>query len=187
MIYEQEGEKTFALIFETGDEAMAGLVRFARENHLGGAYFTAIAHFRESTLGYFDWEKKDYVKIPVTEQVEVLSLIGDVVLKDGEPKVHAHAVRILDHLRATQMAGGHWPQDMWVSGETFLDGIQLGETAIPILLREALRRRGTRGMPTPRPTGRWPAGRPDTSSAPVRRASKTAGRTRAATPRSPWP
>ena len=71
---------------------MAGLVEFARQNRLGAGHFTAIGAFRDVTLGYFDWEKKDYKKIPVDEQVEVLSLIGDVALKDGEPKVHAHVV-----------------------------------------------------------------------------------------------
>ncbi len=45
------------------------------------------------TLGYFDWQKKEYKKIPIAEQVEVLSLIGDVAWKeDGEPEVHAHVV-----------------------------------------------------------------------------------------------
>jgi predicted DNA-binding protein with PD1-like motif len=92
LIHEHYGEKTFALIFETGDEAMAGLVGFARENKLRGAHFTAIGAFRDVTLGYFDWEKKDYQKIPVHEQVEVLSLIGDVAQKDGGPTVHAHVV-----------------------------------------------------------------------------------------------
>ncbi len=92
MIYEQGGEKTFALIFEMGDEAMAGLVEFARANRLGAARFTAIGAFRDVTLGYFDWEKKEYQKIPVREQVEVLSLIGDVALEKDEPKVHAHVV-----------------------------------------------------------------------------------------------
>jgi hypothetical protein len=92
LIHEQGGEKTFALIFDVGDEAMAGLVRFARENRLGCAHFTAIGAFRDATLGYFDWEAKEYEKIPVAEQVEVLSLIGDVALKNGEPKVHAHVV-----------------------------------------------------------------------------------------------
>ena len=48
--------------------------------------------FSDATLGYFDFEKKDYKKIPVREQVEVLSLLGDVALKDGEPKLHLHAV-----------------------------------------------------------------------------------------------
>jgi len=92
LLHEHDGEKTFALIFEAGDETMAGLVEFARANRIGGARFTAIGAFRDVTLGYFDWEKKAYKKIPVSEQVEVLSLIGDVALKDGEPKVHSHVV-----------------------------------------------------------------------------------------------
>ncbi len=92
-IHEEAGEKTFALVFETGDEAMGGLSAFAREAGLSSSRFTAIGGFRSVTLGYFDWEKKDYRKIPVDEQVEVLSLIGDVALDDkGQPKVHAHVV-----------------------------------------------------------------------------------------------
>jgi uncharacterized protein len=92
LIHEHHGEKTFALIFDTGDEVMSNLIAFAGSHKLGAAHLTAIGAFREATLGYFDWEKKDYKKIPVREQVEVLSLIGDVALKDGEPKVHAHVV-----------------------------------------------------------------------------------------------
>jgi uncharacterized protein len=92
-VHEEASEKTFALIFETGDEVMGGLSAFAREAGLSSSRFTAIGAFRSVTLGYFDWEKKDYKKIPVDEQVEVLSLIGDVALDDkGQPKVHAHVV-----------------------------------------------------------------------------------------------
>jgi len=43
-------------------------------------------------LGYFDWQKKEYQSIPVQEQVEVVSLLGDVAMEDGEPAVHAHVV-----------------------------------------------------------------------------------------------
>lgn len=92
LIHEHHGEKTYALIFDTGDEVMAGLLGFARQNATGGAHFTAIGAFREATLGYFDWESKKYKHIPLQEQVEVLSLIGDVALEDSEPKVHAHVV-----------------------------------------------------------------------------------------------
>jgi predicted DNA-binding protein with PD1-like motif len=92
LIHEHEGERTFALIFEAGDEAMEGLREFARQNRLAAARFTAIGAFQDVTLGYFDWQSKDYRKIPVREQVEVLSLIGDVAQQDGEPKVHAHVV-----------------------------------------------------------------------------------------------
>ena len=56
------------------------------------ARFTAIGAFAEATLGYFDWQSKEYRKIPIREQVEVLSLVGDIALEDGEPKLHAHVV-----------------------------------------------------------------------------------------------
>lgn len=92
-IHEHGGEKTFAIIFDTGDEAMEGLAEFARQQNLAAARFTAIGAFSDVTLGYFDWQKKDYERITVAEQVEVLSLLGDVALdKDGKPKVHAHVV-----------------------------------------------------------------------------------------------
>ena len=78
LIHDHQGEKTFALIFETGDEAMSALVEFAKANHLGASHFTGIGAFRDVTLGYFDWETKEYRRIPLSQQVEVLSLIGDV-------------------------------------------------------------------------------------------------------------
>jgi uncharacterized protein len=92
LIHQTGGERTFVLVFETGDEALSGLIGFAKENQLAAARFTAIGAFRDATLGYFDWQSKDYQKIPVIEQVEVLSLIGDVALSDGKPTVHAHVV-----------------------------------------------------------------------------------------------
>jgi uncharacterized protein len=92
LIYEEQGEKTFALVFDPGDEVMEELTNFAKENDLSAARFTAIGAFSDATLGYFDMEKKEYEKIPVDEQVELLSLVGDVALFEGEPKLHAHAV-----------------------------------------------------------------------------------------------
>ena len=59
------------------------------------------------------------------------------------PGAKPEALRVLRYLRATQMADGHWPQNMWVSSAQFWTGIQLGETAFPILLaRPAPPRRG---------------------------------------------
>ena len=92
LIHEQQGQKTFALIFDKGDEVVAGITSFAKENDLAASHFTAIGAFSDVTMGYFDWETKDYNKLPVREQVEVLSLIGDIALKEGQPKVHAHVV-----------------------------------------------------------------------------------------------
>jgi predicted DNA-binding protein with PD1-like motif len=87
-----QGEKTFALVFEPGDEVVSGLTGFAERHRLAASHLTAIGAFSQAVLGYFDRDRRDYRRIPVTEQVEVLSLIGDVALKDGKPALHAHVV-----------------------------------------------------------------------------------------------
>lgn len=86
------GQKTWALVFDEGEEPAAGLLQFARENQLSATQFTAIGAFSEVELGFFQMDKKDYKSIPIREQVEVLSLIGDITLSQDGPKVHAHVV-----------------------------------------------------------------------------------------------
>jgi hypothetical protein len=91
-LIDERGQKTFAVIFDKGDEFINELTSFAKKNDLGASHFTAIGAFRDVMLGYFDREKKKYREIPIVEQVEVLSLVGDIALKDGTPQVHAHVV-----------------------------------------------------------------------------------------------
>ena len=88
----RNGDTTFALVFETGDEAVRGLTRFAQEQHLTAAHFTGLGAFSAVVLGYFDWQRKEYKRIPVNEQVEAVSLIGDIAMSKGKPMVHAHIV-----------------------------------------------------------------------------------------------
>ena len=85
--------KTYALIFETGDELADGLKKFAKEQKLAGSSFKAIGALSSVKLGWFNWETKQYqTSVDLNEQVELLSLVGDIALNDGEPKVHAHVV-----------------------------------------------------------------------------------------------
>ena len=54
--------------------------------------FTGIGGFSSALLGYYDVDQQNTSDIPVEEQVEVLSLTGDITL-DGEHRlVHAHVV-----------------------------------------------------------------------------------------------
>ncbi|OGB23625.1 MAG: hypothetical protein A3I66_24230 [Burkholderiales bacterium RIFCSPLOWO2_02_FULL_57_36] len=85
-------ERTYALILETGDEPMSVLQKFCNDYNLTASRFNAIGAFSKVTLGYFDWEKKDYEKILIDEQVEVLTMAGDVTLFESKPKIHAHVV-----------------------------------------------------------------------------------------------
>lgn len=92
LIHEASGQRTWALIFDAGDEVMAGIKSFAEQNHLVASHFTAIGALSRVTLGYFEWDKKQYKKIPIQEQVEVASLVGDIAENKGKPAVHAHVV-----------------------------------------------------------------------------------------------
>jgi uncharacterized protein len=83
-------ERSFAIILQTGDELTDCLMRFALENKLAASRFTAIGAFSKVVLGYFDWQRKQYRPIPIDEQVEVVSLLGDVALADGRPSLHPH-------------------------------------------------------------------------------------------------
>ncbi len=91
-VLNESPERTIALILDRGDEVMSTLQRFATEHSLTASRVTAIGAFESATLGYFDWERKTYDRIPVNEQVEVLSLVGDIALDGQQPKVHAHVV-----------------------------------------------------------------------------------------------
>ena len=86
------GQKTWAIVLDTNEEAAGALLEFAREQKLSAAQLTGIGAFSEVELGFFEIEKKEYKRIPIREQLEVLSLTGDVTLSEGKPKVHAHVV-----------------------------------------------------------------------------------------------
>jgi predicted DNA-binding protein with PD1-like motif len=81
------------VVFEPGEEVVAGLLKFAKEQKLSGAHLTAIGAFERVTLGFFELRKKTYKKIAIEDQVELLSLVGNIAGDDkGEPKLHAHVV-----------------------------------------------------------------------------------------------
>jgi len=87
------GETTYAVIFETGDEVMSGLKQVAQEHKLEASQITAIGACQDVTLGYLEIDRNEYKRIPVDEQVEVLSMVGDISLDPkGEPQLHAHIV-----------------------------------------------------------------------------------------------
>jgi predicted DNA-binding protein with PD1-like motif len=93
LLHQVDGQRTFAIILDTGDEAIACLEAFARDEAINSAQITAIGAFSGARLAYFDWDAKAYQSIPVDEQVEVASLVGDIATgPNGVPSVHAHAV-----------------------------------------------------------------------------------------------
>lgn len=93
LLHEHDGQRTFAVIMDKGDEVLSSIKDFAAREHILAAQITAIGAFSDVVLRYFDWDAKKYREIPVREQVEVASLNGDVArAPDGKPAVHIHLV-----------------------------------------------------------------------------------------------
>lgn len=91
LLHDVDELRTFALIFDKGDDPIELLTTFAQEHQLTGSAFTAIGALRRATLGFFDPDCMDYATMDVDEQCEILSLLGDVAIgDDGTPSVHAH-------------------------------------------------------------------------------------------------
>ena len=83
---------TYVVVCDPGDEAVSALTQFARSERLEAAQITAVGAFEHAIVGWFDREARDYRRIPVDEQCELLSLIGDVAEGQDGPIVHMHAV-----------------------------------------------------------------------------------------------
>ena len=103
-LIEDTKEQIYALVLDAGEEVTATLERFAIENNLTGSYFTAIGAFSEVTLGFYDLQKQEYKRNELHEQVEVVSLVGNIASYKGKHKVHAHVVFAKSDGRAY---GGH--------------------------------------------------------------------------------
>ncbi|MBZ9708167.1 DNA-binding protein [Mesorhizobium sp. ESP7-2] len=93
LVNEANGQRTFVVVLDPGEEAFSALTSFTVEQTIGSASLTAIGAFQRATVGWFDLQAKSYRKIAVDEQCEVLSAIGDVATgDDGKPSLHVHAV-----------------------------------------------------------------------------------------------
>lgn len=103
---EEGSERTFVLVLDEGEEAFATITAFAAEQGLSAASLIAIGAFSRAKVGWFDLDARRYEPIPVEEQCEALSLIGDIATDDeGKPSLHMHAVL---GLRDGSTRGGHF-------------------------------------------------------------------------------
>jgi predicted DNA-binding protein with PD1-like motif len=85
--------RVWLAILEQGEEAKASLLSLAKKEGIENASFVALGAFEKAVIAYFDWQTKKYRNIPVDEQVEVISLVGDIVPDEkGVASLHAHTV-----------------------------------------------------------------------------------------------
>jgi predicted DNA-binding protein with PD1-like motif len=91
-LYDEGGLRTFAVVMDVGDDGVERLVSFARDQAVKAASVTAVGACRDATIAYFDPDIKDYRSARIEGQMELLSVMGDIATKDGDPALHVHAV-----------------------------------------------------------------------------------------------
>jgi hypothetical protein len=137
--YENSGLRSYAVVLETGEEVMSCLKEFVHAERISAAQMTAIGAFSDVVLMYFDWEKKDYLSIPVREQVEVAALIGDVAEDpSGKPSLHIHLVvgKRTGEALAGHLARGHVRPTLEVivtESPTHLRKVKDKESGLPLI------------------------------------------------------
>jgi len=92
------------IVLEEGDEVIESIKKYAKEEEISG-FFVGIGAVRNPIIGYYDLEKRQYIKAELNGSYEVISLLGTIsYLPNGEPFIHAHiALGDSEH----RVLGGH--------------------------------------------------------------------------------
>ena len=118
LIKDTPEEKVYVLVFLKGDEVLSGIIDFAMKYKVGDAHFTGIGAVSSATTAWIDLDKKLYHPTVTNQQVEVLSLIGDIAAFNGKPVVHMHAV--LGRSDGATVGGHVWELNVNPTVEVFL-------------------------------------------------------------------
>lgn len=93
LVWEKACERISVLVLDSGEEAVAAITCFAQREGWRFASLTVIGAFQIALVGWFDFDAKTHHQIPIEQQREAGSLIGDVAPNDGgQPNLHVDAV-----------------------------------------------------------------------------------------------
>ncbi len=103
MKYRQD-QNTFFIYIQKNEKVMETLTAFCKQHEIYGGEVTGIGAVKEIELGAFDPEKKEYITVSYDDTYELISLNGNITLKEDKPFIHAH-MTIGDH--DMNIFGGH--------------------------------------------------------------------------------
>jgi len=111
-------EGGFIVVLERGEEVVKALTDFVNENELEGGEVRGVGGVKNVVLGFYDIERKEYLKRRFDGFFELLSLIGNISIVDGKPFCHLHATL---SGRDYGAIGGHlFEATVSVTGEFFI-------------------------------------------------------------------
>ncbi len=82
----------FQLRLEPGEDVVSSVVAFVREHRIGSGLITGLGAAEDVVLGYFDRERREYIKRRFPGEREIASMTGNIAWAGAEPVCHLHAV-----------------------------------------------------------------------------------------------
>ena len=104
---------------EPNEDLIESIIQMIKNHNIKSGLINCIGALKKFTIGYFDIDSKKYLKKTFDEYVELVSCIGNISFKDGEPIVHLH---ISIGTRNYDLKGGHLiqPSIVSITGEVYI-------------------------------------------------------------------
>jgi uncharacterized protein len=80
------------LRFDKGEDVTASLAQYCKENNIIAAHFTTIGSAGEVVLSYYNLQTKQFEDHTIQEEIEIVSVIGNVSTMDANHIIHTHGV-----------------------------------------------------------------------------------------------
>lgn len=135
----RSGDGNFLLVFDKHDDLLGELTSFLERESIRASRLMGIGAFRRAVIAYYVRENQDYDRIPVEEQVELTSLLGNSSVDErGNMKIHAH---VNLGRRDGSVIGGHLMEaEVWPTVELVVEPLDAEvirrmdeETRLPLI------------------------------------------------------
>lgn len=104
---------------EPNEDLIDSIIKMVNEYDIKSGVINCIGALKKITIGYFDMESKKYLIKTIDEYVELVSCLGNIAFKDGNPIIHLHAsIGARDY----SIIGGHLiqPSIVSITGEVYI-------------------------------------------------------------------
>lgn len=87
-----DGVQNWVVVLSPGDEVLSAMSEFAKAQKVSNAHFVGIGGVKDPEVAWYDLDTKKYKAMKRAEQMEVLTMSGDIVGGENGPVVHAHMI-----------------------------------------------------------------------------------------------
>lgn len=83
---------TLVIRFDKGEDVIKGLISFCDKKKITAGHFTGLGACASVTLAYYDLITKKYLDKTFPNDMEIVSLTGNIATLKDETIIHAHGV-----------------------------------------------------------------------------------------------